>query len=248
LYPLESGELLSFWDEQSDRSSSHQFICAAPAPVVAVKDGQLVCPGDEAVLKRRFPSGVTSFIRLFPGQKDVDLLVTSISSKDLEMLSRDWRKDTAMQWTSLPFAPFIKSYDIRLKEDQVLVLPEGSVCAIRASDPTRRVFYYTKFAVFPDLGGANFVLDIFDESSSFSQKVVLWNAAHRLNDWLEDIATDARNGTSPAKQARVKRLREVVIHVRQCVAHLAATVVPPDPDWNWKRLVQDLDHVLSTVV
>ncbi|TDH73656.1 hypothetical protein CCR75_002326 [Bremia lactucae] len=143
----------------------------------------------------------------------------------------------------IPQLAFIPAWRVDVKPGQILYLPEGTMHA--CENVTACLSYHSFHA---DSGNLPGFLRSFlaQDSLTINHAEILWNAAHDVMSALEDIY-HANNQVLGDQVSTLRKLDTLRGLRHACRILSLEQVLPTEDSWDWKELLDDIDHLLVRV-
>ncbi|KAF4323506.1 hypothetical protein BBO99_00006019 [Phytophthora kernoviae] len=180
------------------------------------------------------------------------MIAPIIGTKRVTMLHRQAAKLDSVHETvnfhdvdldKIPQLAFLPAWRVDVKPGQILYMPEGTLHACENVTPC---LSYHRFHV--DTVNMTGFLQSFlaQDSPSINHAEILWNAAHDVMSALEEKYH--ANGQSLGEEISTLRKLDTLRGLRHACRMLSLEqVLPTEDSWDWKKLLDDIDHLLVRV-
>ncbi|KAL3664082.1 hypothetical protein V7S43_010968 [Phytophthora oleae] len=175
-----------------------------------------------------------------------------IGTKRVTMLHREAAKLDSVHETvnfhdvdldEIPQLAFLPAWRVDVKPGQILYMPEGT---LHACENVTACLSYHRFHV--DTVNLTGFLRSFlaQDSPTINHAEILWNAAHDVMSAMEE-SYHANNQVLDNEVATLRKLETLRGLRHACRMLSLEQVLPTEDSWDWKKLLDDIDHLLVRV-
>ncbi|EGZ25171.1 hypothetical protein PHYSODRAFT_481811 [Phytophthora sojae] len=186
------------------------------------------------------PGGLGITIAPIIGTKRVTMLHRQAAKLDSVHESVNFHE---VDLDKMPQLAFLPAWRVDVKPGQILYMPEGT---LHACENVTACLSYHRFHV--DTVNLTGFLRSFlaQDSPTINHAEILWNAAHDVMSALEE-AYHANNQVLDKEVSTLRKLDTLRGMRHACRMLSLEQVLPTEDSWDWKKLLDDIDHLLVRV-
>ncbi|EEY66641.1 uncharacterized protein PITG_16720 [Phytophthora infestans T30-4] len=258
----------NYWEHGKSDYYLHQWqfpLDPKAGPLLCYKSEELPVLGDNLLLYwLDAVRGDNPLQYLFMGQKSTRsrmhldpgglgiTIAPVIGTKRVTMLHREAAKLDSVHESvnfhdvdldQIPQLAFLPAWRVDVKPGQILYMPEGT---LHACENVTACLSYHRFHV-DTVNLPGFLRSFLaQDSPTINHAEILWNAAHDVMSAMEDIY-HANNQVLGNEVVTLRKLDTLRGLRHACRMLSLEQVLPTEDSWDWKKLLDDIDHLLVRI-
>ncbi|KAF4032889.1 Cupin-like domain [Phytophthora infestans] len=258
----------NYWEHGKSDYYLHQWqfpLDPKAGPLLCYKSQELPVLGDNLLLYwLDAVRGDNPLQYLFMGQKSTRsrmhldpgglgiTIAPVIGTKRVTMLHREAAKLDSVHESvnfhdvdldQIPQLAFLPAWRVDVKPGQILYMPEGT---LHACENVTACLSYHRFHV-DTVNLPGFLRSFLaQDSPTINHAEILWNAAHDVMSAMEDIY-HANNQVLGNEVVTLRKLDTLRGLRHACRMLSLEQVLPTEDSWDWKKLLDDIDHLLVRI-
>ncbi|KAG6977330.1 hypothetical protein JG688_00000489 [Phytophthora aleatoria] len=258
----------NYWEHGKSDYYLHQWqfpLDPKAGPLLCYKSEELPVLGDNLLLYwLDAVRGDNPLQYLFMGQKSTRsrmhldpgglgiTIAPIIGTKRVTMLHREAAKLDSVHESvnfhdvdldQMPQLAFLPAWRVDVKPGQILYMPEGT---LHACENVTACLSYHRFHV-DSVNLTGFLRSFLaQDSPTINHAEILWNAAHDVMSAMEEIY-HANNQVLGNEVVTLRKLDTLRGLRHACRMLSLEQVLPTEDSWDWKKLLDDIDHLLVRI-